>query len=93
MNQLLPHEFIRDIEFDEVIVIKINTKKIEDLLNDLKVNEKLFSPESLLHLKRITKTLDGEIKEIAEKDEVFALICYKNVIFRKKKIIIVYYRT
>lgn len=91
MNQLLPHEFIRDVEFDEVVVIKINTKKIEELLNDLKVNEKLFSPESLLHLKRITKTLEGEL---AENDEVFALICYKNVFFFKKNLfIIANYRT
>lgn len=78
MEQLLPFEFIRDVELVEVVVYKINAKLIEQLFDDLKTCEEIFFKESLSHLKRVNKDF-SHLQEKLEKDESFALICLKEV--------------
>ena len=83
MEQLLPYEFIRNIDFVEVVINKIPSKLIEELFTDFKQNEALFFPEGLAHLKRVNKELIKQNQKL-ENDESFALICLKKVIFRLK---------
>jgi len=84
MKQLLPKEFIREVEFTEVIIIKIPSKIIEDLFGYFKQNEKLFFPDCLSHLKRMNKSPIQD--KILEKDEAFALICLKEVYCFQKSV-------
>lgn len=77
MEQLLPYEFKRDVEFMEVIICKINSNLIDGLFQDFKMLEQVFFNEKLSHLKRINKS--QLLNEKLEKDQSFALICLKDV--------------
>lgn len=77
MQQLLPFEFTRGNEFMEVIITKLNNKKIDEIFKDFKENEDLFFKENLSHLKRINK--DYNHGKNLQKNESYVLLCAKEV--------------
>lgn len=80
MEQLLPNEFKRDVEFMEVIICTVKSNLIDGLFQDFKTLEQVFFNEKLSHLKRINKSQLSAEK--LEKDQSFALICLKEVKLR-----------